>query len=424
MLTNTTPPEPTATVESPAVPLTEMVTSLGGESPDFPAPAAPYISAAYSPADDKLRLRSYRRLSAADYQRVKAAGFAWAPKQDCFYAVWTPEREDLALDLAGDIEAEETTRTGRASDRAERFRGYYGRRAADAERARQAVSALADGIPLGQPILVGHHSQRRAERDARRIENGMRKTVDLWRTSEYWRDRAAASLAHAERMERPEVRARRVKKLEADERRHRRERAKSGTFLALWEKLFEGAQPDTWRVRAERVANVDILWNLWSDLRYGKITPEAARERAVAAHRRNIARCDRWLVHLGNRLTYDRALLTESGYAPPPPKKSAKASLPLLNLAGKVAWRNRYTGETVETEAEGITKAEYAKLHADYKGTVVSACGTHRLRVAMLRRPGGPVCGDGIQPEGGSAGGLGAPALPDSARAGGADDRG
>ena len=33
---------------------------------------------------------------------MKAAGFGWAPKQEVFYAIWSPGREDLAVELAGD----------------------------------------------------------------------------------------------------------------------------------------------------------------------------------------------------------------------------------------------------------------------------------------------------------------------------------
>ncbi len=33
-------------------------------------------------------------------------------------------------------------------------------------------------IPPGQPILVGHHSERRTRRDAQRIENGMKTSSD------------------------------------------------------------------------------------------------------------------------------------------------------------------------------------------------------------------------------------------------------
>jgi len=49
-----------------------------------------------------------------------------------------------------------------------------------------------------------------------------------------------------------------------------------------------------------------------------------------------------------------------------------------------VSYRNRFSHEIVECEATPITKAELAKISNDYKGTVVSACGTHRLRTAML----------------------------------------
>jgi len=59
------------------------------------------------------------------------------------------------------------------------------------------VSAIADNIPFGQPILVGHHSERRARRDAEKIENGMRKAVKLWETSEYWAQRAKGAINHA-----------------------------------------------------------------------------------------------------------------------------------------------------------------------------------------------------------------------------------
>ena len=60
--------------------------------------------ATYSPEDNKLRLYAFSRLDAETYQRVKAAGFKWAPKQELFVAPrWTPAREDLLLELCGDI---------------------------------------------------------------------------------------------------------------------------------------------------------------------------------------------------------------------------------------------------------------------------------------------------------------------------------
>ena len=62
------------------------------------------LTATYSPDDNKLRLSSATRLDRDVYDRVKAAGFAWAPKQDQFIAsMWTPARADLCIELAGEI---------------------------------------------------------------------------------------------------------------------------------------------------------------------------------------------------------------------------------------------------------------------------------------------------------------------------------
>ena len=44
----------------------------------------------------------------------------------------------------------------------------------------------------GQPILVGHHSEKRARRDQERIRNGMHKGIDEQKKAKHLRDRAAA----------------------------------------------------------------------------------------------------------------------------------------------------------------------------------------------------------------------------------------
>ena len=351
-------------------------------------------SATYSAEDDKIRLRASSRLDAETYARVKTAGYNWAPKQDLFYAVWTPTREDLAIELAGDIEDESTTLEERAAQRAERFEEYRGKRAADAERARAGVSAIADGIPLGQPLLVGHHSERHARRDAERIENGMRKAVSLWQTSTYWKSRAVASLAHASRHEVPAVRARRIKTLEADQRKAQRDLAQSEQQTGYWRKLSDpnslkhkDGSPTTLAERVKFLARIGAgcSYDLEGKLERGELTPEAAQASVIAGHEASAARERRWISHLENRLVYERALLAESGYTPPPKPKS-KADLPILNYAGRVSYRNPYShSEVVECEATPLTRAEWAAIHADYKGTRVSACGTHRVRMAMLK---------------------------------------
>ena len=348
------------------------------------------LDASYDCSDDKLRLRASSRLDAETYARVKAAGFGWAPKQDLFYAVWTPAREDLALELAGDIEDESTSLEERAAQRAERFEEYRGKRAKDAEQARKAVSAIADNIPLGQPILCGHHSERHARKDAERIENGMRRAVQMWETSTYWKARAAASLAHASRHEVPAVRARRIKTLEADQRKARRDLAESEKRIRVWSDDTIKHKDGSPTTLAERVAflartGTGCSYDLQGKLERGELTPEAAQASVISGYEASAARERRWISHLENRLVYERALLAESGYTPPPKPKS-KAELPILNYGGRVSYRNPYShSEVVECEATPLTKAEWAKIPADYKGTRISACGTHRVRTAMLK---------------------------------------
>jgi SAM-dependent methyltransferase len=332
------------------------------------------ISATYDPADDKIRMRSATRLDAETYARVKAAGFGWAPKQGCFFAVWNPEREDLARELAGELEDEDTTLAERAEIRAERFAGYHEKRAEESKHAAEAVSAIADNIPLGQPILVGHHSERHARRDAERIESGMRKAVDLWKTAEYWQRRARGVLSHVEYKEQPEVRARRIKTLEADARKQTRTKDEAARFLRGWQRLTDpeafkhkDGTPSTLLERAKYLANYDrgVTIGTWGKLDRGEMTPETAQAEAITTHQAQIASADRWLEHLN--------------------KRASKAALPLLNIRGKVTYREIFGSRgTIETETVDMTKADFAKIQPDYKGTRVAADGTHRLRLALL----------------------------------------
>lgn len=267
------------------------------------------ITCSYDPGDNKLRIRSTTRLDRELYLRVKAAGFSWAPKQDLFVApAWTPAREDFALELAGEIGDEDTSLVDRAEERAERFEGYQEHRADDAERAHAAVAAITGNIPLGQPVLCGHHSEKRARKDAERIENGMRKAVRMWETSQYWERRAKGALRAAKYRELPGVRHRRIKGLEADLRKQTKTREDSLAWSRRWSK--EGLT----REDALAFANFDnACFGTWSDLSSEKITAEQAAEKMLAAHLRIVESSERWISHLTNRLAYERAMLEEGG---------------------------------------------------------------------------------------------------------------
>lgn len=83
----------------------------------------------------------------------------------------------------------------RREARAERLRGWAGSNEAKAEAAIEGVRRIADGIPFGQPILVGHHSERHARRDQSRMETGMRSAIDH-------ADKAETQSARADEIER------------------------------------------------------------------------------------------------------------------------------------------------------------------------------------------------------------------------------
>jgi protein-L-isoaspartate O-methyltransferase len=296
-------------------------------------------TATYSPDDDKIRIYG-PRFDEETYARVKAAGFRWAPKQELWVAPgWSPNREDLAIELAGQIDDEDKSLVQRAEERSERFEDYSDSRMKDAERARKAVSAIADNIPFGQPILVGHHSEKHARADAKRIENGMRTAVNMWKQSGYWADRAAGCLRNAKYKELPAVRARRIKGIEADLRKTEKTLKASKANLKAWSELDSGkfkmnGEPATPMQVAKALANCSYMsfkfpladyprdppisqyegdMGIWSALDHGIITPEQARGLVLPGYERSIAMCARWIEHYNNRLDYERAMLGEAG---------------------------------------------------------------------------------------------------------------
>lgn len=310
-------------------------------------------TATYSPEDNKIRLSFSQRLPREDYDRVRAAGFIWAPKQEIFVApMWTPSREDLALEFAGEIEDEDKTLVERAEERAGRFEDYSEARSAEAKQAHAHVESICNGIPLGQPILVGHHSEPHARKDADRIDKGMRRAVKAFETAEYWKRRAGGAISAAKYKERPDVRARRIKGIEADQRKRQREKAQAERGVEFWSgnvKLrnratreerpceinegnlalivsYLGSQPGymTWKFpesKYPRPAGCHVYegdLSLWDALGRGEpgeqfITVAQAQALALEAYRANIAWHDRWLTHYANRLDYERAMLLADG---------------------------------------------------------------------------------------------------------------
>lgn len=372
--------------------------------------------ATYSPEDNKLRLYVRGRLDSEEYARVKAKGFKWAPKQALFVApMWTPEREDFLLSLVDEIEDEDTSLVDRAEDRADRFTEYREKRTNEAQEAQQTASHISERFAGGQPILIGHHSEKKARKDQEKMDNHLRKTIKLWETASYWKRRAAGALRHAKYKELPGVRARRIKGIQAEQRKQERTIAENERLLKMWETLEDDrkwtqkdGQPATMRERAEYIANRSCIhrcftleryprpegctstyegsMSLWSALDAGIITAEQAKEISLPSHTATIEWARRWVRHCENRVAYETAMLDEQGATDLLQPKAKPKPLPLCNYRQAVItapnpWRK---GESISYPQIEMTKADYTKINGDYKGTRVVG-NSHRVRTAMVK---------------------------------------
>ena len=336
------------------------------------------MKATYSPEDNKLRLYADGRLDPETYAKVKAEGFRWAPKQDLFVApAWSPSRADLMVELCGSIEDEDTTLEERQEQRAERFETYQEKRVNDAESAYQAVSEITDNIPLGQPILVGHHSEKRARKDAEKIERTMQKAVKTWETSEYWKYRAAGALRHSLYKERADVRARRIKKLGAEKRKYEKYIKEAELRIKLWSK--EGLSLKHALILSGSGCGA---YDSWRGLDNGTITVEQAKERAITGAEGSIKYYSRWVEHTGFRIDYETTLLGEQGRLDLIAKKPRPKQLPLLNYRAPegIDYFTRWSKEPQHITQIEMTKAEYQRNYHESRYTA-EVYGSHRVRI-------------------------------------------
>lgn len=268
-------------------------------------------TATYSPEDNKLRLYASTRLDEETYARVKGAGFSWAPKQELFVAPkWTPEREDLAIELAGEIEPEETTIAERAAIKAERLDALAGKQLRQASAYQRAAEELSQAFYMGQPILVGHHSERKARKTKERMDAAQSKAITLTEKSNYWLYRATGVEHFANMKNNPRVRANRIKTLLAELRDLQRGINAAHHALTIWEKLTTDEQIDY----AIGHLNSDVTlvgWDTYGKVRSGEMTLAEARQGAIDRANLTISgpRRRRWLDHILNRLSFEREML-------------------------------------------------------------------------------------------------------------------
>lgn len=68
----------------------------------------------------------------------------------------------------------------------ERYQDLAHKYSKESDEAYKRSSAISNAIPFGQPILVGHHSEKGHRRDIERIHNLMNKSIDYADKSEYF----------------------------------------------------------------------------------------------------------------------------------------------------------------------------------------------------------------------------------------------
>jgi len=111
------------------------------------------------------------------------------------------------------IEYEDGGECDYASERPDRLKNAAERAETRSEEAYERSNALVDGIPYGQPILVGHHSQRRHEKTLERSRSAMDKSVEEAKKAEHLEYKAKSSARYQAYKERPDVIYRRIKRL-------------------------------------------------------------------------------------------------------------------------------------------------------------------------------------------------------------------
>lgn len=174
---------------------------------------------------------------------LKAHGWRWSGTLGAWYQPQSRDREPRTVVLertreqlteAGLETTLEVDYTTRSTEDVERDRDnraqQRAQRLGDRAEAASKVSVEADarsrqisaGIPLGQPILVGHHSERRHRRDLERINQATRRSIDAEHLARDNERRAQLAATETARRRDPLAVARRIAALEREDRRLRR----------------------------------------------------------------------------------------------------------------------------------------------------------------------------------------------------------
>lgn len=187
---------------------------------------------------------------------LKAAGFKWSWRQEVWYAKDTPKSRQVAEGGARyggqvgkplSIEEKVERKLQRAENRAEKYTHLSGKLGQEAQDLSDKARKMGDIIPLGQPILVGHHSEGRDRNYRGKVQRTFEKSVEASRRAEEYAHKAEAAAEFRNRTFDTGTVLRRIEKLEKERRRCNIAAAPQlDEEIAYWKKVLAESGDKIW----------------------------------------------------------------------------------------------------------------------------------------------------------------------------------
>jgi len=175
------------------------------------------VKATYNIATGWVRIVFDEKPSRETLDKLKAEGFRYRPKSRAWTAKQGYRREELLRELAGTVE--DVNIPINYEGKAEYYAEKAERTKKEADERYDKAKKLMNFIPIGQPILVGHHSEKRHRRDLKRIDKGMKTSFELSDKAEQYERTAENYKAKSKGTENPRTVKNRITNLEKDIKR-------------------------------------------------------------------------------------------------------------------------------------------------------------------------------------------------------------
>lgn len=276
-----------------------------------------FDKATYNPEDNKLRIYckpGEERVPEDVYAMLRDNGFVYARIQKLFVApAWAPSREDLCLELVGSIVCDDVTMVERAQAKAARLDALSEKRASEANGYLAAINRLTSTMNDCQPVLAGHHSQRKALKTHEKLESFKDKFDEKLGAVDYWLHRAQGVERHANSKSNTKVRLNRIKTLLADLRSYQRNINDANSALCFWDKLSTLEDSVLKEKKVRYFTGISSLspHSLWDKLDKNEVTVDEAilkakeHAQSILSNPRNM----RYIQHILNRLAYEHSEL-------------------------------------------------------------------------------------------------------------------